>query len=205
MPRYIMRILAILAASLLLLGACGDDDGADTAAPSESADDGDAAAPDAGDDGDDPSNGDDAPATTGAPRGDGSLPNLAGINDFCGLWQAFDGVDEDFLFGYDPDMTEEEAAAAAAQGFQFLQAFAARAAQLSPDAIRADMAMFASAMAEYNAVLAEYDYDFMAMAMAGSEDPEAMERLELMESDEFMAASERIEAFVLEECGVDLS
>jgi hypothetical protein len=102
-------------------------------------------------------------------------------------------------------MTDEEAAAAAAQGFQFLEAFAARAAQLSPDAIRADMAMFASAMSEYNAVLAEYDYDFMAMAMAGSEDPEAMERLELMESDEFMAASDRIEAFVLDECGVDLS
>lgn len=204
-----MRILAILAASLLLLGACGDDDGADTAAPSESADDDDAAAPDADDDdadGDDTSSvDDDAPDTTGAPSGDGSLPNLAGINDFCGLWQSFDGIDDDFLFGDDADMTDEEAAASAAQGFQFLEAFAARAVQLSPDAIRVDMAMFAAAMSEYNALLAEYDYDFIAMAMAGSEDPEAMERLELMESDEFMAASERIEVFVMEECGVDLT
>jgi hypothetical protein len=202
MPRNLVRLLALLAAAVLVLGACGDDDGGD-AAPTTTA------APGAvGDDSDDTTDG--ATTTTAASptptggQGRSDLPNLGSINDFCDLFVIFDDFDDEVFFGDDPDLTPDESSAAMAEGFQFMQALFVRAVQLSPNEIRGDMALFADAMAEYNALLAEYDYDFMALAMASMEDPELEERFATLDSPEFDAASERIEDYVLDECGVDL-
>jgi predicted small lipoprotein YifL len=204
MQRHLVRLLAVLAASLLLLAACGDDDStatppADTA-DQDGTDAGDTDATDTTDAADD-----DAPPATAGGTDRGDLPNLAAIGDFCDLFRAFDDIDDEVFFGDDPDMSPEESAEAMAIGFQYMEALFARAVQLAPGEIRDEMATIAAGMAAYNSLLAEYDYDFMAMAVASMEDPELEERFAAIESDEFEDASDRIEAYVLAECGVDLS
>lgn len=201
MPRNLVRLFAMLAVAVLMLGACGDDDGGD-AAPTTTAAPGDTA-----DDGDGPGD-DDSDTTTTVSPGGGSerpdLPNLAAIDDFCDLFVQFDDFDDEAFFGDDPDMSADESAEAMAEGFRFMEALFARAVQLAPNEIRADMALFASTMSDYNDLLAEYDYDFMAMAMASMDDPELEERFAALDSAELDAASDRIEGFVLAECGIDL-
>ena len=208
MPRSLFRLLAILAAGLMLLGACGDDDGGDAATDTTAADvDTDDDGEDVDDD-TDAEDGDDAGETTttegSGSGGTGNLPNLAQINDFCGLFAAFDDVDDPFEID-EMAADDENLPAQMAQTFQFIEALFGRATALAPNELEADMRLLASGMSEYNALMAEYDYDFMAMAMAGTEDPEAMERLEILDSEEFAAASTRVEEYVLAECGIDLS
>jgi hypothetical protein len=202
MPRNLVRLLALLAAAVLLLGACGDDDGDDASPTTE--------APAATDDTtDDPSDdGDTTTTTTQATSGTGAsgVPSqavLAGVNDFCELFAMFEDIDP-FEAGEDPSLTPEESAAQTAEAFQFIGAFFARAVQLSPDEIRSDVALFAEFMGEYNALLAEYDYDFMAMAMASADDPDLEARFEALDSEEFDAATTRIENYVFDECGIVL-
>ena len=205
MPRNLVRLLALLAAAVLMLGACGDDDGGEAAPTTTEAPGG---VGDEGDDGDESDDSDDTTTTTAGSRGGSGmpdLPNVAAINDFCDLFVQFDGLDDEAFWGDDPDMSPEESAAATAEGFQFMQALFTRAVQLAPNEVRPDMALFAEAMGEYNSLLAEYDYDFMALAMASMDDPELEERFAVLDSAELDAASERIEAYVLDECGIDLS
>lgn len=205
MPRNLVRLLALLATAVFLLGACGDDDGGASTTTTEvpgaiddDTDDGDDTTTTAGDD--------DTTTTVVTGSGSRDLPDLAAIGSFCGLFEAFEEVDnDDSFFSDDPDLSPEESAAEMAVAFQFLNALFVRSAQLAPGEIKADMELMASGMGQYMSLLAEYDYDFMALTMAAMEDPELEERMSLMESPEFDAAADRVETFVLAECGVDLS
>ena len=207
MPRTLIRLLALLATAALLLGACGDDDGDDGAAPTTEAP---AATGDDSASDDDDTTTTEAPTTTVAAGGSGSsgmpsVASLAGVDDFCTLFAMFDDVDDPFEIAEDPAATPEEASAQMAEAFTFIQAFFARAVQLSPGEIRTDVALFAEVMQEYNELLAEYDYDFMGVAMASMSDPEIEARFERLDSAEFDAAATRIEDYVFDECGIDLS
>ncbi len=226
MPRNLLRLLAVLATAMLILGACGDDDGGSgddttttTAAPSDIADGDDADGDDAddtddttddtadeGDDGDAPSTETTVPSGSGS-EGAAGLPDaaaLAAVDDFCDLFVMFDDVEDPFEIADDAELTPEESAAQTRESFQFVEALFIRATQLAPNEIKADMGVFADFIGEWNGLLAEHDYDFMAMMMASATDPEIEQRFTALETEELDAASNRIEEYVSAQCGIDL-
>lgn len=208
MPRTLLRLLAVLAAATLLLGACGDDDGGSsdddattttTEAPADL---------DEETDGGDDTDGDTTDTTEEASGGStGGVPDaaaLARIGDFCELFGVMQEVEDPFDAMDDPTLATEDQAAAVEQAFTFVEALFTRATQLAPGEIKADVALFAEYMGEWNSLLAEYDYDFVGVAMAAMDNPELEERFAGLESDDFEAASERVEAYVQSECGITL-
>ncbi|HLT15640.1 MAG TPA: hypothetical protein VK007_02965 [Acidimicrobiales bacterium] len=190
------RLLAALVTGALLLGACGDDDDAadepdDTttsetteAAPS---DDGDDVLDDGPDDDVDDVDDDDGPTPF-----DPAI--LAGIDDFCDL----DEVGDD---AFDALFTDQEATPAQREeAVKALGAFYQRAIDLAPGEIKSDLVLMSEAIGPLFQLLAQYDYDFMALFAAAEADPSLGEQVEAIDSPELNAAGERVDDWVEANC-----
>ena len=69
------------------------------------------------------------------------------------------------------------------------------AVQLAPSEIKTDVEMFADAYSGFVGLLAEYDFNFLALSDAALDDP----RMTALDDPELQAAGDRIEAY----CGID--
>lgn len=109
-------------------------------------------------------------------------------SEFCAFVTEVDEAQDDVDVGLDPETFREsiETSVAALE----------RARELAPGEIRDDVALVATAFADFAELLDEYEYDFMALATVAADDP----RLLALEEDELAAATERIGEF----CGIDL-
>lgn len=194
------RLIAVLLAGALVLGACGDDDDAaddttttTTEAPADGGTDDegtDDEGTDGGDDGsDDGGDGADDGGSTGF-----DPSQLAGIDDFCDL---DDLGDESFdsLF-----TTDSEDPAERREAYDLLRAFYARAVMIAPSEIRGDVESMIRGIEPLFELLAEYDYDFMALYAASEADPAIATQLEAFEDPELQAAGDRVDAWVEANC-----
>jgi len=72
----------------------------------------------------------------------------------------------------------------------------------APSEIKADVATVAQGFADVKAIFAKYDFDLTKLSAAAAADPELTQQLEDVGNEEFTAASDRVSAFLDEECGI---
>lgn len=123
-------------------------------------------------------------------------------DDFCGLAENFSSFEESTqeIFtdgGADSEKLEEAWTRISANFASFRDA--------APGEIQDDVTTVTDTLDDFTAILEEVDYDITALITKAATDPTITERLEAFEGDEVEAASDRVEEFVREECGVDLS
>jgi|GEM_PF-6199327 hypothetical protein len=187
------RLLAVLLAGTLVLGACGDDDAEDAADPDEATTS--TTAPEDGEDDaatDDDATDDGSDGADDEGSGDFDASILAGIDDFCDL----DDVDDEAI----DQLFESEDPAERREGYDVFRAFFVRALQIAPSELKGDLQSMADGMEPFLDLLEEHDYDFMAMYAASESDPELAARLEALEDPELQAASDRVDVWIEANC-----
>jgi hypothetical protein len=176
--RRTMRLSAVMIAGALVFAACGGDDGADDSSGGGSAStvEGDGTAGESTDD---------------------SKPMTGDANsDFCKFAREFDEQGDaigDELSSFDSSGDDLRKA------FESFDDSIDQLVRLAPSEIKGDVETVAAAFGEFIDVLADYDYSIMAAAT----DPEAAERLEVLDSAEVQAANERISAYLEDVCGIE--
>lgn len=130
--------------------------------------------------------------------GDGS----ADAGDFCGLADNFanfeDSTAEVFSGGgADSEKLRETWEMVSANFSDFRDA--------APPEIEGDVATITDTLDEFTAILEEVDYNITALITRAATDPSITERLEAFEGDDIEQASARVEKYVSDECGVELS
>lgn len=115
-------------------------------------------------------------------------------SDWCSLARAFS--EQDDVFG-DEDMPD---AGSMREGMREAVRAVEQLERVAPGEIRDDVRLMASGMKQLNDALAKVDYNFFALLT----DPEAAAALEALDSPDLEAASERIDAYTLRECGFRL-
>jgi hypothetical protein len=217
MPKR-LAIPALLMAGLLVFTACGDDDddsnASGAAAADEAVEDSSAADDDAGTDtsaaGDDAgtegsTDGDEASTdeSTDESADDGaSDEEFSGDDsgDFCDFMA--DAQDQVELEVFDGSVSGDELRDQFGEARDALDSAVDRA----PDEIRGDVETLADVFVQLDDLLAEFDYDFSQLAAQATEDPEAFAEFEAIASDErFNEASERVDAYLTDVCGIDTS
>lgn len=115
--------------------------------------------------------------------------------EFCTLIRAYETDNADFggIFS-NPDATDAEIKA----GLDELVAAVGRLRDAAPDDVRADVETVTGTIEKMAEVLAQYDYDFDALATA----PEAAELQTLLASDDVALAGSRLDAYTTDVCGV---
>ena len=176
------RLIGILLVLALAAAACGGDDSddAETSAGTEAADEaGEEATPDDSDNSGETDNGgsDESDAGSSSSGGDGSL---------CAM--ATDLAEDDPLS--EVSIFEGE------RFFEVMNDAWDRVEDMAPDEIEDDVALIRDFFDEMEAAAAEADYDFS--------DPALGERLAELDTTGLDEASDRISAFFLDRCGIDL-
>ncbi|QGG94674.1 hypothetical protein [Actinomarinicola tropica] len=198
-----LRLLAAVLAAVLLAAACGGDDDGDDATTTTSAEEAEEETTTTSEaEEETTTTSEETTETTeeagGTTGGTLDLEALADVDDFCELESFGDDID-DAIFD---DTAEEPATPEQMQAsFDAMSAFLTRANQIAPEEIRADFALVSEGFLELIGLMAEYDYDFMALGMAAQQDPELAQRLELLESPEYQQASENVDAWIDANCG----
>jgi hypothetical protein len=166
------KIIVTMAVVVLFAAACGDDSSSLTGEP-EDADAGSV---------DDGSADDDSADDGSEDMADGSG------SDFCN----FDaGIDEG-MDSIDPSFSNPEEIEAT---FEQLMDDIDQAVDMAPDELRADVELLADGVSGLVEVLAEYDFNFLAIPESATDDP----RMAALEDPAYEAASARIDAY----CGFD--
>jgi hypothetical protein len=180
-----MRRFVAVTALVLGLAACGGDDD-DGAAVDEASDVTDAASTEAPAD-------TDATADSEAPEGT-DAPEFEGDADseFCELARRVE--DSEFLEGDDPEQLREE--------YQDVSEAFDQLRDTAPDEIRDDIQLLGDQLDEFIAVLDEYDFSFTALAEAAADNPELAASLDAVSSPEFEEASDRVDTYVTDVCGI---
>jgi len=199
MSSRLLRLLAALLASVLVLGACGGDDdedddttGSTTSTTVEAPGDGDDEADTTDDTVEetvDPDEGDDTGTDEDAASFDPAV--LESVDDFCQL----DAVGDEAFMALTSDTPE-----GAEQGAQFMAAFFTRATEIAPDELSEDLRVLTGALGELYAAAADHDYDIEAMYAAAAEDPELQARLDAADAPEVEAADQRVTDWVDANC-----
>jgi hypothetical protein len=190
--------LVLLACIALIAVACGgdDDDAADDDAntDAEEATNDDDGADDDDDADQDDGDADDSDDADGDAGGEDSAAAVDGEVFFDLCDGQFDQSALGGLTGLDMSNPDMEASMKATVA-QFEEI-----ANAAPDEIKADFQTVAEVFAQFDAVLSEFDYDFLALAT----DPSAQEKFSEVESsfdsDEAEEASDNIEAWMEENC-----
>lgn len=172
--RMLFTTAALLAA--LTLGACGGDD--DTTS-STTGDDSSAAA-----------------STSGA----SADTDFKGTNsgEFCKYVQDVDkdgGFGDDFMEGTDAKSMKDDLKKA--------QDIYGKAIGKAPSEIKGDMQTMQKGLKAYSDLLASYDFDMTKLTAAVAKDPTIATKLTAFDTPEFSAASERVDAYFTQVCGID--
>jgi hypothetical protein len=211
---------ALLLVGLLVFAACGGDDDDDSGSilgdnPSETtvADDSDAEAAaddeddeadatdetDADDESDTSADESDDTASEDESDDESSSGGFSGDDsgDFCNyLEDAKDDVDE-------LDLSEDLGPEALEDSFQKGRDALDGAVDRAPDEIRADVEKLSEYFGRLDDLLAEFDYSYTKLAQEAQSNPQAVAEFEELTSDpDLEAATERLEAYTEEVCGI---
>ena len=72
----------------------------------------------------------------------------------------------------------------------------------APAEIKDDVATVAKNFQDVRAIFAQYDFDISKLTSAATADPALTEKLQALNSDEFSAASQRVNTYLQEKCGI---
>jgi hypothetical protein len=72
----------------------------------------------------------------------------------------------------------------------------------APDEIKDDVATVAKNFQDVRAIFAQYDFDIAKLTSAATADSSLTEKLQSLNSDEFNAASQRVNTYLQEKCGI---
>jgi ABC-type glycerol-3-phosphate transport system substrate-binding protein len=200
------RPLALLAVAALVLAACGGDDGDEAAEEATTTVAADDEAPTTTEGAAEPTTTtEDAaePTTTeddGTPAGGIGDVDFAQFDDICELADAGEAVGATAFDEVDPTLTAPEDLEAV---FTAADDFIARAAEIAPDEIADDFQVVSEAFGGLIDVLAEFDYDFFALALQAENDPELISQLEALDDPRLQEATDDIDAYFREECGIE--
>lgn len=122
--------------------------------------------------------------------------------DFCALAENFsefdDSAEEIFTGGgADADELKKAWTEITANFDDFREA--------APGEIKDDVATVTDVVDDFTAILEEADYSITTLITQAATDPSIQERLEAFDGDDIEAASDRVEKYVSDECGVDLN
>jgi hypothetical protein len=193
MSRRTALPLALLLSLGLLLAACGGDDGGDDSAEASTTTEADEQAT---------TSTADETTTTAAPTeggGDtaaGGLPTLEEIealDDFCAVWTTGESLNE--LENISEASPEEIQTTS-----QALNALLVQGIATAPDEIRGDFTAMAESIQGFYAILADYEFDPVALSQAAANDPELGAQMEAIFSAEFEQQNANVDAWVEANC-----
>lgn len=72
----------------------------------------------------------------------------------------------------------------------------------APAEIKDDVATVAKNFQDVRAIFAQYDFDIAKLTSAATADPSLTDKLQALNSDEFNAASQRVNTYLQEKCGI---
>jgi hypothetical protein len=72
----------------------------------------------------------------------------------------------------------------------------------APAEIKDDVATVAKNFQDVRAIFAQYDFDISKLTSAATADPALTDKLQALNSDEFNAASQRVNTYLQEKCGI---
>jgi hypothetical protein len=72
----------------------------------------------------------------------------------------------------------------------------------APAEIKDDVATVAKNFQDVRAIFAQYDFDIAKLTSAATADPSLTDELQALNSDEFNAASQRVNTYLQEKCGI---
>jgi hypothetical protein len=72
----------------------------------------------------------------------------------------------------------------------------------APDEIKDDVATVAKNFQDVRAIFAQYDFDIAKLTSAATADSSLTDKLQSLNSDEFNAASQRVNTYLQEKCGI---
>jgi hypothetical protein len=172
-------LTSVAIASLLLLGACGGGD--DTGSSGLLA------------------GGDTTKSTTASGSSTGST-DFTGKNsgEFCKYAKQ---IEQDSAFG--DSFMESTDAKTMKDDLKKAQDVFSTAIGKAPSEIKPDMQTMQKALKSLSDLMSGYDYDMAKMTAAVEKDPNLAAKLEAFSSTEFEQASERVDAYFSQVCGID--
>ena len=72
----------------------------------------------------------------------------------------------------------------------------------APAEIKDDVATVAKNFQDVRAIFAQYDFDIAKLTSAATADPSLTDKLQALNSDEFNAASQRVNTYLQDKCGI---
>ena len=128
-------------------------------------------------------------------KSDGGTSGGDDVTAFCAQVQSYKTA-SDALDVTMEDPTPESMKAA----FDTMGSMLAELEKNAPSAIEGDLTTMNDAIARTIAVFEQYDYDFMALATS----PEFAAISEEMDGDEMTAVQDRLDAWTLDNCGIEM-
>jgi hypothetical protein len=86
--------------------------------------------------------------------------------------------------------------------FDKVQEIIANVQAKAPDEIKADVATVAENFKNVQAIFSQYDYDIAKLTSAVTADPTLAQKLQALSGDDFNAASQRVDTYLQEHCGI---
>lgn len=130
--------------------------------------------------------------------GDGS----ADSGDFCGLADSFSNFEDSTAEVFSNGGADSEELR---ETWEMVSASFRDFRDAAPPEIEKDVATLTDIVDELTAILEEVDYSITTLITRAATDPSITERLEAFEGDDVEQATARVEKYVSDECGVELS
>jgi hypothetical protein len=99
-------------------------------------------------------------------------------------------------------MTAESLSKPNKETFTKIESFMGDLQAKAPAEIKADLATVAKNLQDVKAFFAQYDFDIAKLTSAVQADPSLAQRLQALNDDEFNAASQKLDTYLQEKCGI---
>ena len=127
----------------------------------------------------------------GSSSSGGSSGSSGGSSDLCDSAQEL----QDANVATDPTSLKQE-------DFEKFEDIVAELQDKAPAEIKADLDTFAEGFAKVKAIFAKYDYDAQKLTAAAATDTALQQQLQSLSGEEFTAASNRIDQYFQDTCGI---
>jgi hypothetical protein len=134
---------------------------------------------------------DNGSSSGGTPASAGALEGSSASDDFCAVAKQLE-----------QSMTRDSLSNPDKETFDKIDGFMSDLQAKVPAEIKDDLATVAKNLQDVKAFFAQYDFDLGKLSSAVQADPSLASKLQSLNSDEFNAASQKLDTYLQEKCGI---
>jgi hypothetical protein len=134
---------------------------------------------------------DNGSSSGGTPASVGASGGSSVSGDFCAVAKQLE-----------QSMTRESLSSPNKETFDKIEGFMSDLQAKAPAEIKDDLATVAQNLQDVKAFFAQYDFDIAKLTSAVQADPSLAEKLQSLNDDEFNAASQKLDTYLQEKCGI---